>query len=117
MGTLLEPHQRQELLKRHRTERDRRVADRIKAVLLRDDGYTYEQIAQVLFLSDETIRQHIDDFIRTAKLKPENGGSDPQLNTEQTAKLLAHLDERIYVDVKDICDYVRVQFGVIYSRS
>ena len=102
MGTLLEPHQRQELLKRHRTERDGRVKDRIKAVLLRDDGYTYEQIAQVLFCSDEAVRQHIDDFIGKAKLKPENGGSDPQLNADQTASLLAHLDEHIYVDVKDI---------------
>ena len=61
MGTLLEPDQRHELLKRHRTERDGRVKDRIKAVLLRDDGYSVEQIARVLFLSDEAIRQHIDD--------------------------------------------------------
>ena len=102
MGTLLEHGQRQELLVRHRGERDRRVADRIKAVLLRDDGYTYEQIAQVLFLSDESIRKHIEDFIRENKLKPENGGSEARLDSEQTAKLLAHLDEQIYVDVKDI---------------
>lgn len=117
MGTLLEPDQRQELLKRHRTERDGRVKDRIKAVLLRDDGYSVEQIARVLFLSDEAIRQHIDDYVRKAKLKPENGGSEPQLNTAQTFELLAHLDEQVYVDVKDICDYVRVHFSVIYSRS
>jgi len=117
MGTLLEPEQRQSLLVRHRGERDRRVADRIKAVLLRDDGYSYEQIAQVLFLSDEAIRKHIDDFIRENKLKPENGGSQARLDGEQTAKLLAHLDEQIYVDVKDICDYVWTQFGVVYSRS
>jgi transposase len=117
MGTLLEPHQRQELLSRHRRERDRRVADRIKAVLLRDDGYSYAEIAQVLFLSDEAIRQHIDDYMGKHKLKPENGGSKPQLSDEQTSKLLAHLDERVYVDVKDICNHVRAHFGVIYSRS
>jgi hypothetical protein len=29
---------RQALLQRHKKERDRRVADRIKAVILRDDG-------------------------------------------------------------------------------
>ena len=117
MGTLLEPEQRQRLLVSHRGERDRRVADRIKAVLLRDDGYSYEQIAEVLFLSDEAIRKHIDDFVRENKLKPENGGSEARLNVEQTVELLAHLDEQIYVDVKDICDYVWAQFGVAYSRS
>jgi len=117
MGTLLEPEERQNLLVRHRGERDRRVADRIKAVLLRDDGYSYEQIAQVLFLSDEGIRKHIEDFIGANKLKPENGGSEARLDGEQTTKLLAHLDEHMYVDVKDICDYVWMQFGVTYSRS
>ena len=45
MGTLLEPAQRQSLLVQHRGERDGRVKDRIKAVLLRDDGWSYERIA------------------------------------------------------------------------
>jgi len=117
MGTLLEPAQRQSLLVQHRGERDGRVKDRIKAVLLRDDGWSYERIAQVLFLSDEAIRKHIDDFVRENKLKPENGGSEARLDQAQTTKLLAHLDEQIYVDVKDICDYVWAQFGVTYSRS
>jgi hypothetical protein len=34
---------------RQRCERDRRVADRIKAVRLRDDGMIYGEIARVLF--------------------------------------------------------------------
>jgi transposase len=117
MGKLLEEEQRQDLLVRHRGERDGRVRDRIKAVLLRDDGYSYEQIAQVLFLSDEAIRKHIDDFVFENKLRPENGGSEARLDGEQTAKLLAHLDEQIYVDVKDICNYVWAEFGITYSRS
>ncbi len=117
MGILLEPDQRQNLLVRHRGERDRRIADRIKAVILYDEGWSYTAIAHALLLSDEAIRKHIDDFIRENKLKPENGGSEARLDSEQTTKLLAHLDEQIYVDVKDICDYVWMQFGVAYSRS
>jgi transposase len=117
MGTLLTPEQRNLLLVRHRGERDRRVADRIKAVLLRDDGWSYERSGEALFLSDEAVRKHIEDYIGKAKLKPENGGSEPKLNGEQTQKLLAHLDEKIYVDVKDICDYVWTTFGELYSRS
>jgi transposase len=117
MGELLTLEQRQGLLDRHRGERDRRVADRIKAVLLRDDGWSYERIAEALFLSDEAIRKHIADFIGTAKLKPENGGSAARLDAKQTRELLAHMHEKIYVDVKDICDYVWVKFGALYSRS
>lgn len=117
MGTLLTPEQRQMLLVRHRGERDRRVADRIKAVLLRDDDWSYERIAEALFLSDEAVRKHVEDFIREAKLKPENGGSEPRLDDKQTAELLAHLDATLYVDVKDICDYAWTTFGATYSRS
>lgn len=117
MGILLSDEQRQELLYRHRGERDRRVADRIKAVLLRDDGWSHERIAQALFLSDEAIRKHLRDYERNAKLTTDNGGSEAKLDSEQTAKFLAHLDATIYVDVKDICDYVWATFGEIYSRS
>lgn len=117
MGMYLTNEQRQTLLYRHRGERDRRVADRIKAVLLRDDGLSYEQIARVLFLSDEAIRKHIEEFLQEAKLKPENGGSEPKLDNKQTQELLAHLDNNLYVDVRDICDYVWTNFGESYSRS
>ena len=51
------------MLVRHRGVRDGRVRDRIKAVLLRDDGMSYGEIARVLFLSDEGMRQQIDWFV------------------------------------------------------
>ena len=38
--------QRQDLIQRHRKERDGRVRDRIKAVLAFDDGYSYTEIAR-----------------------------------------------------------------------
>ena len=39
---------KESLEKQHRQERDRRVADRIKAVLLCAEGWTQTQIAQAL---------------------------------------------------------------------
>ena len=69
---------------RHRGERDGRVGDRIKAVLLRDDGMSYGEIARVLFLSDEGVRQQIEDYLRqNGKLQPENGGSEARLTDER----------------------------------
>lgn len=109
--------QRQSLLAQHRRERDRRVADRIKAVLLADEGWGVEEIAHALFLSDEAIRQHLKDYAAKQKLKPENGGSEPQLDEKQTPFLKAHLREKIYIHVKDICDFVKNTWGVAYSVS
>src|SRR5580698_3080623 len=100
MGIILPDELHIALRERHRKERDGRVKDRIKAVLLRDKGYSYEEIADVLFLSDEGTRKQVEDFLREEKLAPENGGSEPQLTPAQTAELLAHLEERTYLYVR-----------------
>jgi transposase len=47
--------------------------------------------------------------------KPENGGSEGRLSDEQTKKLAAHLEEKIYVRTRDIVDYVKETFGIAYS--
>jgi predicted ArsR family transcriptional regulator len=59
------------LKQRHRKERDGRIRDRIKAVLAYDQGYSYSEIARILLLDDETIRRHIEDYLKEKKLKPE----------------------------------------------
>lgn len=55
MSGFLSKAVRAQLIFRHRAERDSRVCDRIKAVLLRDEGWGYEEIAHALFLSDEGV--------------------------------------------------------------
>jgi len=116
MGTILSFEERSNLLASHRRERDRRVADRIKAVLLRDDGWSYGQIAEALFLTDEGVRQQVEDYLKeNGKLTPENGGSLARLSDEQAEKLEAHLNEKLYVRTCDIVDYVFKTFGVYYS--
>ena len=71
--------ERRKLIIQHRRERDKRVCDRIKAVLAYDDGYSYAEIAHLLLLDDETIRRHVKDYCETKKLAPENGGSESKL--------------------------------------
>ena len=117
MEKILTPISRLELLKRHKRERDSRVADRIKVVLLRDDGRNFEAIAEALFLSNEGVRQQFKDYVESngVKLKPENGGSDSLLNEEQSLDLIMHLDEHLYIKVLDICAYVQKTYGVAYS--
>lgn len=49
------------LKSRHKGEREGRIRDRIKAVLLYDDNYSYDQIAKILLLSDEAVRKQLND--------------------------------------------------------
>lgn len=114
---MLTAKEREGLVQRHRKERDKRVCDRIKAVLAYDDGYSYSEIARILLLDDETIRRHIDDYKREQKLNPTNGGSDSNLNEKETNELLRHLREITYLYVKDICEYVLKTYQKKYSVS
>ena len=51
MANILTPEEITELKNRHGQEKDRRVCDRIKAVLLYDQGWNYSEIAHAYFLA------------------------------------------------------------------
>ncbi len=53
MKRSLNSTEREELIKSHRKKRDKRICDRIKAVLLHDDGYSYSKIARILLIDSE----------------------------------------------------------------
>ncbi|MBE0361476.1 helix-turn-helix domain-containing protein [Pseudoalteromonas aliena] len=80
----------------HDTSRDGRIRDRIKAVLLRSEGWSAAMIAQALRLHETTITRHINDYISKNKLAPENGGSHPYLSHEQTADVIEHITQNTY---------------------
>lgn len=115
MTKFLTEHQVSALKAKHRLERDRRVADRIKAEILADNGWTYKKIAEVLMLDEETIGIHINEYRDKEKLKPENGGSESRLNKVQTQELLGHLEAKTYDKASEICVYIKEQYRVNYS--
>jgi len=117
MERLLSSTEREQLVKSHRKERDGKVRDRIKAVLLWNSGYSYSEIAKILLLDDETIRRHVQDYFNTHKLAPENGGSAGYLSQSESDDLKTHLREKTYLHVKDICAYIKQNFGKSYSIS
>ena len=76
----LSDQEKMQLRIQHKRERDGRVRDRIKAVLLYDKGWTFQQIAEALLISDEAARNHVEDYKALYKLKPQNGGSEEKLS-------------------------------------
>jgi transposase len=80
------------LKKQHRKEKDRRVADRTRAVLLADKGLSYRKIAEALFVDEETVSKHVDEYKTEDRLKNlPSGGSKSKLSPAQTAELVEHL--------------------------
>lgn len=115
MRNKLTEEERKHLIAHHKKERDKRICDRIKSVLLYSNGYTYQKIAEILLLDDETIRRHIKDYFDQDKLAPKNGGSKSYLDKNQSEKLLDHLEKHTYLYVKQIQAYVKNTFNVNYS--
>lgn len=111
----LTDEERNQLKEQHRRERDGRTRDRIKAVLLRDKGWSIATIAEALLLSVDAVREHIAEYKESKKLKPESGGSIEKLSIKQSAQLEEHLKIHTYLYVKDIAAYVSAQFGITYT--
>lgn len=111
----LNDKERAQLKLQHKQEHDRRICDRIKAVLLHDKGWSPQQIAEALLISDQAVRNHIEDYKSCHKLKTENGGSKEKFSKEQSKKLEAHLQQYTYLYVKDIIAYVQEVFNVVYT--
>jgi len=109
--------ERNQLIAQHKQERDKRICDRIKAVLMRDDGWTWVQISRALLLSEEVLRRHLKDYQASKKLKPENGGSEEKLSSEQSRLLTQHLTQHTYLYAKDIAVYVKSMWNISYSVS
>jgi transposase len=113
----LTAQQRAELRAQHKLERDRRICDRIKAVLLFDNGWSYEEIAEALLLTEGAIRIHIKEFSEENKLVPGGGGSSERLSKTQSELLENHLREHTYLYVKNIAAYIYQKWKIRYSIS
>ena len=111
----LTEEQKKQLEILHSHARDSRESDRIKAILLRAEGWKLSMIAQALRKHESTIAQHLTDYIEKEKLKPENGGSESQLTKEQTQELIAHLTKYTYPDQKNIILFIQKTWDIDYS--
>ncbi|WP_110410713.1 IS630 family transposase [Vibrio rumoiensis] len=98
----------------HDSSRDRRVCDRIKAVVLASEGWSVSMISQALRIHQTTVTRHINDYLQSEKLKPENGGSQSKLNADETMALIEHLAENTF-HTHQIVEYVQNQFQVTYT--
>ncbi len=105
MKITLTPQQKLQLEQMHDIERDSRVCDRIKAVLLASEGWSQTMISQALRIHESTVARHLSDYVLSEKLKPEN------------VHLIEHLTEKTYSHTHQIVTYVKETFGLDYTVS
>ncbi len=109
-----------ELRAAHNRTRDKRQADRIKAVLALATGWTAEEVAEILQVDANTIRNHFKRY-REGGIEALGHiafrGSACALDEEPLAILDAHLQEHLYMTAKAIARWVEETFEVSYTES
>ena len=110
MSNFLTPFERNDLILRHKLERDKRVCDRIKVIIWSDDGLSAEVIASLLFIDDSTVRRYLNEFKESKKLEADHKGSQSTLTSAESLSLSVHLEENCYLKVKEIQGYIRISF-------
>ena len=100
---------------RHKKCSDRRECDRIKAILLSDEGWSSAMISQALRKHQTSIIRHLNDYASHQKTRSTNGGSDSFLNEAQTELVIKHLSDVTYFHMHEIREYIKMIYDVDYS--
>src|SRR6202453_4706419 len=119
-GSILPPADRTQLLRMMRRQTPSPVHRRMNALLLLDDGWAAERVAEVLYIDAETVREHrrLYETAGVTGLERLNyEGSDPALSEAQLDALKSELDARLYMRSKEVCDFVQRTFEVDYTPN
>ncbi len=115
---MLSNDQVKELKATHKQTHDKRLADRIKAVLMLHFGFTFTQIKLALLLDEVTVRRYVKQF----KTKGIDGllefhyaGGKSKLTVMQQKELEEHLTSHTLTTAKEVQNYVQKTYGKTYT--
>lgn len=104
----------------HRACKDKRAADRIKAVYSLGMGFSVEDVVSILMLDEETLRNYVKRYQAggiNALITDHYLGSFSKLSTIQLEELTAHLEQNTYLTVEAVVAHVEETYDVLYSVS
>ena len=116
MNFVLSREQKRELLEELHLEEGRRCAERIKSILLLEEGKPISRIAEYLFLDEGTVRNYVKRYKSGGlrKLISNNHkGRSSYLSEEQKKVLSMILESRVYSSTKEVIELVKSKFNII----
>jgi transposase len=120
MTIKLSKEERTKIKQLHRSCKQRKYADKLKAILLLDTGFSCVEVGEILLLDDDTIRKYRTICLNQGKealLTDNNKGSVSFLNSKQLDALEKHITENTYMDSKGIVAWIEKVFQISYSCS
>jgi transposase len=116
----LNDRQLDDLKRLHRTARDKRKADRIKAIVLLGKGWTEADVAEALLVDRKTIATWFSRYIHGGAdklLQDDYRGGLSYLTPQQLHELEQHLIQTHYLSTKEMIAYIEENFAVTYTQS
>lgn len=102
----------------HYDSQFRKRADRIKAILFLNQGFSFEQTAKLLMLDETTIRRYEKEFQQGGVdllVEDNYSGSESFLTTEEQQALTLYLKQHTLKTVKEVVFHVLKTYGKKYS--
>lgn len=118
MKDFLTEEQVKVLKQTHRTIKDKKLADRIKAVLSLNAGFEYSYVAQILLLDEGTLRRYVQKYEETGVaglLEYRYTGGHSRLSLNQEQELKTYLKNHTKRIAKEVVAYVFETYGYKYS--
>jgi transposase len=118
MRFILTHNERENIKQLHRKCRIRRHADKLKALLMLDKGFSCIEVGELLLLDDDTIRKYREQYINigvNSLLSDNNKGTTAKLNNAQCKELSSYLEENTYSNTKGIIAWIEKNFKITYT--
>lgn len=119
-GFNLSQDQISELRRAHRQAKNKRDADKIKAIYSLAMGHSIAQVVSILMIDEETLRTYKKLYEEGGipwLLKNHNKGSMCRLSASEIECLHKELNENIHLTTKSVIQFVKLKFDVRYSQS
>lgn len=120
MPNILTPAQITSLKVAHKQARDKRSADRIKAVLALSEGYEYAEIAHLLLLDETTLRRYVERFQEEdikGLLECHYTGGVSDLTLIQQQDLTKYLQDNTLPTASAVSAYIEKKYRVKYTPN
>lgn len=118
MSTFLTDEQVKILKQAHRTIKDKKVADRIKAVLSLNAGYEYSHVAHILLLDETTLRRYVRQYLEKGidgLLEYRYTGGQTKLTAREETRLKIFLRDNTKRTAKEVVNHIEKTYGITFS--
>lgn len=107
-----------QLITLHKELKRQKDADKLKCIIYWGKGYSWDEIKELLFISDGSIKNYLDAFEQGGVeqlFKTNYQGNNYKLTCNQEKVLSAYIERYNVLSSKQVVHYVKNRFGKIFS--